>query len=741
MKKDNTIYRIINGQGENRRLDRRYVFLGLFIFVMVATFSFFYTRGMGNANAVDLSGFKAGNIMSDAVMRNYTSMSEAEIQSFLNKKNSCGKTVSSISGMKKASGTSFGIKYQYKYTYDGTTYYYHVEDGKFVCLNNEKFDGETAAHIIYQAAKDYKINPQVLIVLLQKEQGLITDQWPNINHQYRSATGYGCPDNAPCNSEYYGFKNQVRKAAELFDIVLSGKSKYYPVKKTSKVRWSPKASCGSSDVYIENYATSALYRYTPYQPNSAALKAGYGSGDGCSAYGNRNFYAYFTDWFGSTQTVPVTSASIYFPEETFEIEVGEGKYLVPLSKKEGSKFVVTDDVSKENRQYKFTKNGNYYTITHVTSGFVIDSKNDTLTLAKADNTSDQKWRFSLSGKEYIIHSSILDNQVIDVTDGAKLEFYDKEAKQTVKIKSLSEDVVGKGPYLIMTTGGKAMDVEDDKTSNGTKIVTWKITYKKYQQHTITRGEDGFYRITNVASNKAIDVANASTSNGAKLQLYTSNDSCAQKWSIEKSGEGFKIISACSGKAIDVPDGSVSSNLKKLQIYTDNGTAAQVWKFEELPSEEELKKMRPIDDGEYIIYSGVGNGKDYVLDVYGSTAKKAKNGANIQIYKNINADTHRFKVTYNADKKLYNIISTGANRSLDVSGGSQKDRANIQLYDTNNTCAQLWRIVANEDDTYTFVSSCSDKVLDVSGGSARNEANVQLYSLNNTKAQKWIFKKL
>ena len=28
--------------------------------------------------------------------------------------------------------------------------------------------------------------------------------------------------------------------------------------------------------------------------------AGYGTGDSCSAYGNRNFYNYFTDWFGET---------------------------------------------------------------------------------------------------------------------------------------------------------------------------------------------------------------------------------------------------------------------------------------------------------------------------------------------------------------------------------------------------------------------------------------------------------
>ncbi len=377
--KKKAIYQIINGKGENRRFDRRHLFLGLFTFMMVATFSFFYTSGMKAANAVDLSGFKAGNIMSDAVMRNYTSMTESEIQSFLNKKNSCGKKVSSVSGMKKASGKSFGISYQYTYSYSGTTYYYHVEDGKFVCLNNEKFDGETAAHIIYQAAQDYKINPQVLIVLLQKEQGLITDQWPNINHQYRSATGYGCPDTAACDSKYYGFKNQVRKAAELFDIVLSGNSKYYPIG-NNNIRWSPKASCGSSKVYIENYATSALYRYTPYQPNAAALRAGYGTGDGCSAYGNRNFYAYFTDWFGSTQKVQYTFAQNYYNQN----KKTTGKLTGETSCKTADNK--TADLGKDGTYYcsQPFENGTLFWLTKVINKVRTDSNAQFLNTASAE---------------------------------------------------------------------------------------------------------------------------------------------------------------------------------------------------------------------------------------------------------------------------------------------------------------------------------------------------------------------
>ena len=741
MKDNKLIYRIINGKDEHRRLDRRYVFLGLFIFVMVATFSFFYTRGMKDVDAVDLSGFKAGNIISDAVMRNYTSMTEADIQKFLDKKNSCDKAVSSVSGIKKATGESFGIKYQYKYTYDGTTYYYHVEDGKFVCLNNEKFNGETAAHIIYQAAQDYKINPQVLIVLLQKEQGLITDKWPNINHQYRSATGYGCPDNKPCNSEYYGFKNQVRWAADLFDDVLSGGWSTYPVG-TNTIRWSPKASCGGSKVNIENRATSALYRYTPYQPNAAALKAGYGAGDSCSAYGNRNFYAYFTDWFGSTQTVATSQPSIQFPEETFVLEVGEGKYLVPLARKKGSKLIVTDNVSEINRQYKFTKtNDGYYVLTHVNSGLVIDisdgdAEEGVLQLNNADSKSEsQKWRLTISTNGYTLRSAVLDNRVISFTGdaedekGVNLQFYATgSTKQTIKVVAKSEaPIENESIYYLETSGGKAMDLEGGKTANATKIIIYDPSQHNRQQFQFIRGIDGFYTIKNVASDKVLDVANGSTANGAKVQLYTSNNSCAQKWLVEKTETGYRFLSSCSGKAIDVPSGKVSTNSQKLQIYTANGTAAQSWALQELNA---------IEDGEYIIESTVG--KNYVVDIAGG-AKSAKNGTNIQIYTSNGTTAQMFNVKYDETAKAYSIINTQANRSLDVDGASTASGANIQVWNSNKTCAQYWHIHKNSDGTYNIFSACSDKALDVAGAKAKNNTNIQTYTFNNSKAQKWTFK--
>lgn len=233
------------------------------------------------SQAADLKNFDPGNIISDTVMSNKNSMTVQQIQAFLESKNSCNNTN----------------------TYMASWYpnlQYNIKDGKFVCMAKESFDGQSAAQIIWQVSQDYNINPQVLIVLLEKEQGLVTDTWPN-HIQYRAAVGYACPDTAACDSQYYGLKNQLSQAAKLFRTVLDGGWSNYPVGQTY-VQYNPTVACGGSVINIQNRATSALYRYTPYQPNQSALNAGYGTGDSCGAYGNRNFWLFFTDWFGSTQT-------------------------------------------------------------------------------------------------------------------------------------------------------------------------------------------------------------------------------------------------------------------------------------------------------------------------------------------------------------------------------------------------------------------------------------------------------
>lgn len=231
-----------------------------------------------------LAGFTPGNIISDAVFTDARTMTEAQIQAFFNSKVArCQSGYVCLKDFRISSVTRQADAY---------------------CKGYTGAANESAARIIYRVAQSCGINPQVLIVMLQKEQGLITHTWPS-SWRYNIALGQGCPDTAACDPNYVGFFHQIYGAARQMQIYMEGRwFQWYAPGKTWGILYNPNASCGRGSVYVANAATAALYYYTPYQPNAAALRAGYGSGDGCSAYGNRNFYNYFTDWFGSTQFAP-----------------------------------------------------------------------------------------------------------------------------------------------------------------------------------------------------------------------------------------------------------------------------------------------------------------------------------------------------------------------------------------------------------------------------------------------------
>ncbi len=167
--------------------------------------------------------------------------------------------------------------------------------------------GQSAAQIIYNAAQDYRINPKVLLVLLRKESlNLFSDSWP-LKSQYKYAMGYACPDSGPgysanCDSSKAGFLKQVRLAAwQLREYYNKMGSYNFAPGRWNTIQYSPDPNCGTKNVYIQNYATASLYIYTPYVPNDAALRAYPGTAH-CGAYGNRNFWYFWQEWFGSTLT-------------------------------------------------------------------------------------------------------------------------------------------------------------------------------------------------------------------------------------------------------------------------------------------------------------------------------------------------------------------------------------------------------------------------------------------------------
>lgn len=282
----------------------------LFISIFIVSFMGYNFGIKHAASALSGNEFRAGRIIDDSVMFNGDAMSASEIQNFLNAKlPSCDTNGSQASShWYDAAGryytrAEWGSINGYPAPYTCLKDYSESTPSKAAdtyCANNYTGGAKSAAQIINDVSRACNVSQKSLLVLLQKEQGLVTDDWP-WSIQYRSATGFGCPDTAACDSTYYGFFNQVYNAARQFQRYVKQSSLFnYRSGVTSYVQYNPNAGCGGANIYIENPATAALYNYTPYQPNASALNNLYGSGDACGAYGNRNFWRMFNDWFGST---------------------------------------------------------------------------------------------------------------------------------------------------------------------------------------------------------------------------------------------------------------------------------------------------------------------------------------------------------------------------------------------------------------------------------------------------------
>lgn len=231
--------------------------------------------------------FTPGDIMSDFVFLNKDSMTLSQIESFINHKGeSC--VAEAMPCLKD---------------FEGDIPYTPVND-KGICAEIPKSKKASAAEMIYIVSQACGINPQVLLVTIQKEQGLLEMSRPT-NYMYRVAMGHNCPDSntSACGNLGGGFWNQLYNGAEqkLWYGDERGPFTYLPLGEKISRPYHPNESCGSISFTIANRATASLYYYTPYVPNGPALANMTGLGNDCSSYGNRNFFRMFNEWFGDSR--------------------------------------------------------------------------------------------------------------------------------------------------------------------------------------------------------------------------------------------------------------------------------------------------------------------------------------------------------------------------------------------------------------------------------------------------------
>lgn len=298
--------------------------------------------------------------------------------------------------------------------------------------------------------------------------------------------------------------------------------------------------------------------------------------------------------------------------------------------------------------------------------------------------------------------------------------------------TVHEPTIAEGVYTITSALSpyKVVDIANGSKKNCGNAQLWISNFTAAQRYKLIFDKNtGYYEIVNMNSGLALDVSGGVVANGRNVQQYARNDTLAQRWLIIDEGNNcYSVRSALDDTyVLDVASAS-TKNGANIQIYKSNGTNAQRWNFVRVDN-------AAIPDDTYTLTSALSASK--VVDI--SSGSK-KSGANVQLWDYNGTGAQKFTCIFDTTTGLYEILNANSGLALDVSGASCKNGSNVQQYARNGTMAQRWQITKTSNGHYTIRSALNPSyVLDVSGASTKNGANIQIYQDNGSKAQKWSFK--
>lgn len=358
---------------------------------------------------------------------------------------------------------------------------------------------------------------------------------------------------------------------------------------------------------------------------------------------------------------------------------------------------------------------------------------------QVNNSNAQKWIISDAGNGYYNVVSACNNLVLDVAnastaDGTNIWMYDYNGTDAQKfefnnVEEKGAKTLSSGYYFINTSinDNKVLDIENGNIFIKTNVQIYDINFSLAQKWYVKYQNDGYYSILSDKDNNYALEVDLDGSN-VRINKYTSSDN--QKWIIKKTGSNYYII-AKDGRYLDLSSASIK-NGNNVGVYTPNGTDAQKFNFRKTASG---LSDQIISNGLYRIVSALDN--NMAVDL---TSASTTNGTNIQLYKTNGTNAQKWKLEYmsNGYYKITSLLNL--TKVFDVYGGRIDNGANVQIYDNNNSLAQQWVIKDAGNGYFYIISNCNGLYLDVANGSASNGANVWMYEKNESKAQKFKFVK-
>lgn len=288
-----------------------------------------------------------------------------------------------------------------------------------------------------------------------------------------------------------------------------------------------------------------------------------------------------------------------------------------------------------------------------------------------------------------------------------------------------------GEYIVSSSRNYSfvLDVSGGSKDNSANIQLHTSNMSNAQRWIVSHDDKGYVTFTNVGSNKVIDVAGGNASSGTNVAQYGSNGTFAQKWIVSKQSDGSYLIESAlrPGFYLGSKGGGASNGVNVELSVNDNNSHFAL--FSTSPSVAKCEDILPAG---YFTLSPACNSTGKVLDIAGGSSSS---GANVQLYSSNGTLAQLFSFEYHDG--YYVIRNVKSQKALDVDGGKLVPGTNVQQWECDSANAnQLFSVVDNGDGTLSFINKATGLFLDIVGASDSVQANLDAYLPNGSAAQKF-----
>lgn len=236
------------------------------------------------------------------------------------------------------------------------------------------------------------------------------------------------------------------------------------------------------------------------------------------------------------------------------------------------------------------------------------------------------------------------------------------------------------------------------------------------------------------------------------KLAAPTDGSVTTWSPSEN-YGYSIVKAYGNNDITVFCDNYSGAVKNFsELHYINHEACSNYIDSTVISPVNFAFSDPDNDGDDTVDTGIVDGGKYMiknvnsglyLDVAGGAAS---NGTNVQQWgasSSASYNTWKAVSVGNGYYQLYSQVGDGNTYLLDVADGNTSSGTNIRIWQNTFCDAQVFKLEKQSDGSYAILTKITNNQsgLDVESGSKSSGANVQQWGYAGGAHQKWIFEKV